>query len=65
MVVLDPLEVTITDFPTDHNGTVEIPDFPADEKKGKHSVPFKKTIFIERDDFKEVRLVLLFGKTSH
>lgn len=34
---------------------VKVPDFPANEAKGSHMVPFTSTIFIEQSDFKEVR----------
>lgn len=30
-----------------------MPNFPADETKGFHQVPFASTVFIERMDFKE------------
>ena len=54
MAVLDPLKVTITNFPEDHPGELTVPNFPADEKRGSHTVPFGKTIFIEKSDFREV-----------
>ncbi|KAK3581253.1 hypothetical protein CHS0354_032979 [Potamilus streckersoni] len=53
MAVLDPLKVTITNFPNDHKGEVTAPDFPADEKRGLHTVPISATIYIEKSDFKE------------
>ncbi|KAL3851861.1 hypothetical protein ACJMK2_015562 [Sinanodonta woodiana] len=53
MAVLDPLKVTITNFPNNHKGEVTVPDFPADEKRGSHNVPISATIFIEKSDFKE------------
>lgn len=34
---------------------VRVPDFPANEAKGSHAVPFTQTIFIEQSDFREVR----------
>uniref|UniRef100_A0A8C2L2A2 Glutamine--tRNA ligase n=1 Tax=Cyprinus carpio TaxID=7962 RepID=A0A8C2L2A2_CYPCA len=52
MAVLEPLKVTITNLPT--NKEVRVPDFPANEAKGSHVVPFSKTIFIEKSDFREV-----------
>ena len=55
MAVLDPLKVTITNFPKNHSGTVEVPDFPADESRGKHKIPINNVIYIEQEDFKEVR----------
>ena len=33
---------------------IQVPNFPADETKGFHQVPFGSTVFIERTDFKEV-----------
>ncbi|KAJ8302256.1 hypothetical protein KUTeg_021243 [Tegillarca granosa] len=33
MAVLDPLKVTITNFPSDCPNEISVPDFPADEKK--------------------------------
>lgn len=34
---------------------IRVPDFPANEAKGSHTVPFTSTIFIEQSDFREVR----------
>lgn len=59
MAVLDPLKVTITNFPKDHSGEITVPDFPADEAKGSHRIPFGKTVFIERSDFREVSTQLI------
>ena len=55
MAVLDPLKITITNFPGGHSGELTVPNFPADEKRGSHKVPFGKTIYIEKSDFREVR----------
>lgn len=38
---------------------IRVPDFPANEAKGSHTVPFTSTIFIEQSDFREVREVLI------
>ncbi|XP_003217895.3 glutamine--tRNA ligase [Anolis carolinensis] len=55
MAVLEPLRVTITNFPEEHKTIdVLVPNFPADENKGFHKVPFQPTIFIEQSDFREV-----------
>lgn len=54
MAVLEPLKVTITNFPADHPGDITVPNFPADENRGSHTVPFGKTIYIEKSDFREV-----------
>uniref|UniRef100_W5NB53 Glutamine--tRNA ligase n=1 Tax=Lepisosteus oculatus TaxID=7918 RepID=W5NB53_LEPOC len=54
MAVLEPLRVTITNLPPDTQVEVRVPNFPADESLGSHSVPFSSTVFIERSDFREV-----------
>ncbi|XP_061535161.1 glutamine--tRNA ligase isoform X2 [Phycodurus eques] len=54
MAVLEPLKVTIVNLPEGSNSEVRVPDFPANEAKGSHTVPFKSTIFIEQSDFREV-----------
>jgi len=54
MCVIDPLPVTITNWP---EGTVDELDFvinPEDASAGVRKVPFSKEIFIEREDFMEV-----------
>ncbi|XP_077369978.1 glutamine--tRNA ligase [Festucalex cinctus] len=54
MAVLEPLKVTIVNLPEGSKSEVQVPDFPANEAKGSHTVPFKSTIFIEQSDFREV-----------
>ncbi|OCT85866.1 glutamine--tRNA ligase [Xenopus laevis] len=54
MAVLEPLKVTITNFPADKAIDVSVPNFPADESKGFHAVPFSSTVYIEQSDFREV-----------
>ncbi|KAG7228220.1 hypothetical protein INR49_013383 [Caranx melampygus] len=54
MAVLEPLKVTITNLPENSRSDVRVPDFPANESKGSHIVPFTRTIFIEQSDFREV-----------
>ncbi|KAK6473842.1 glutamine--tRNA ligase [Huso huso] len=54
MAVLEPLRVTITNFPAPQQMEVKVPDFPADESRGSHSVHFSSTVFIEQADFREV-----------
>jgi glutaminyl-tRNA synthetase len=56
MAVLRPLEVEITNWPTDDAGepTVEFVDLvnnPEDAADGTRSVPFSGRLFIEHDDF--------------
>ncbi len=52
MAVLDPLKVTITNYPEDHSEEFDVPHWPHDvPKEGSRSVPFSREIFIERSDF--------------
>ncbi len=53
MGVLNPLKVTITNYP---EGQVEMMDAvnnPEDESMGTRKVPFTKELYIEKDDFME------------
>ncbi|EME85379.1 uncharacterized protein MYCFIDRAFT_42802 [Pseudocercospora fijiensis CIRAD86] len=54
MLVLDPIKVTFTNLPDDYVEERDVPFDPKDKEKGSHKVPFTKTIYIERDDFREV-----------
>ncbi|MBN2608566.1 MAG: glutamine--tRNA ligase/YqeY domain fusion protein [Candidatus Fermentibacteraceae bacterium] len=53
MGVLDPLKVTIENYPEDRTETLEFTNNPEDESAGTRSVPFSREIYIERDDFQE------------
>lgn len=53
LVVLEPLKVTLTNFPFDKPQTILVPNFPSDPEKGSHSVTLDRVIYIERSDFKE------------
>lgn len=53
MLVLDPVKVVIDNLPDDHLEMVELP-FSKDPAMGVHTIPFTKTIYIERSDFREV-----------
>ncbi|KAF2207752.1 hypothetical protein CERZMDRAFT_71270 [Cercospora zeae-maydis SCOH1-5] len=54
MLVLDPIKVTFTNLPDDFVEERVVPFDPKDKEKGDHKVPFTKTIYIDRDDFREV-----------
>ncbi|GAM85232.1 hypothetical protein ANO11243_032360 [Dothideomycetidae sp. 11243] len=54
MLVLDPIKVTIENLPDDYLEERDVPFDPKDPSKGSHKVPFTKTIFIDRDDFREI-----------
>jgi len=53
MAVLDPVKVILDNYPEDLVEEMESINNPEDESKGKRTVPFSKTLFIERDDFME------------
>uniref|UniRef100_A0A8C2VGV3 Glutaminyl-tRNA synthetase 1 n=1 Tax=Chinchilla lanigera TaxID=34839 RepID=A0A8C2VGV3_CHILA len=40
-------------FPSAEPLDIQVPNFPADETKGFHQVPFASVVFIEKMDFKE------------
>ena len=54
MVVLDPIPVIIDDLPEDFCEELELPFSPKDPKMGSHVVPFTRTVYIDRSDFREV-----------
>jgi glutaminyl-tRNA synthetase len=53
MAVLDPVKVILDNYPEDLVEELDSVNNPEDESKGKRTVPFSKTLFIERDDFME------------
>lgn len=54
MAVLEPLKITITNLPDNFKTDVCVPDFPANEDRGSHVIPFTRTVYIEQSDFREV-----------
>jgi len=53
MAVLQPLKVTIENYPEGKTEEFEIPYHPENAAMGSRKVPFSRTLFIERDDFVE------------
>jgi glutaminyl-tRNA synthetase len=53
MGVLNPLKVTIENYPDDLTEELEAVNNPEDESMGTRKVPFSKTLYIEQDDFME------------
>jgi glutaminyl-tRNA synthetase len=53
MAVLDPLKVTIKNYPEDKEEWMEIINNPEDESMGSREIPFSREIYIERGDFME------------
>lgn len=54
LAVMNPLKVTITNYPTDKAEMLEGALYPHDVPlEGFREIPFSKTLYIERDDFME------------
>ncbi|KAK5175598.1 Glutaminyl-tRNA synthetase [Saxophila tyrrhenica] len=53
MLVLDPIQVTFTNLPDDYLEERSVPFDPKDPEKGTHTIPFTKTIYIDRSDFRD------------
>ncbi|MEJ2084723.1 MAG: glutamine--tRNA ligase/YqeY domain fusion protein [Acidobacteriota bacterium] len=53
MVVLQPLKVTIVNYPEDQVEYLDAVNNPEDPEGGTREVPFSRELYIERDDFME------------
>jgi glutaminyl-tRNA synthetase len=53
MVVLDPILVTITNYPSDESELLHFENDQDDPSLGIRSIPFGRQIYVERDDFME------------
>ncbi|MCL1915583.1 MAG: glutamine--tRNA ligase/YqeY domain fusion protein [Desulfovibrionaceae bacterium] len=53
MAVLNPLKITLTNYPRDQVEWFDLPLDPEDPSKGSRQVPFTRELFIEREDFME------------
>lgn len=53
MGVLNPLKVTITNYPNDKVEQLEVINNPENEAAGSRKIPFSNEIWIEREDFME------------
>lgn len=51
MCVINPLKVVITNYPENQEEDFHANNHPKNKERGKRSIPFSKTIFIEQDDF--------------
>ncbi|XP_046827677.1 probable glutamine--tRNA ligase [Vespa crabro] len=54
MVVLDPIKVTINNFPHSQVQKILVPNFPNAPERGYHEITFDKVLYIEASDFREV-----------
>lgn len=53
MAVLDPVKLTIINYPDEKTEWLTAKNNPEDEESGTRQIPFSKTLYIERADFKE------------
>ena len=53
MVVLDPVKLTITNYPDNESEELQSEDTPEKDVTKKRTIPFNKHLYIEREDFKE------------
>jgi glutaminyl-tRNA synthetase len=53
MCVLDPIKVTIENYPDDKREMLELSLHPKDSERGVRKLHFSKTVYIDRDDFME------------
>ena len=54
MAVLEPIKVTIENYPHPSKIELDVPNFPNDASKGTHKIPFDKVVYIDSSDFQEV-----------
>lgn len=54
MAVIDPLKVTITNYPENQTEWVELPLNQENDEMGTYTTPFSREILIDRSDFMEI-----------
>ena len=54
MAVLKPLKLVLVDYPENAEETFALQNNPENPDAGTRAVPFSRTLWIERDDFREV-----------
>lgn len=53
VAVLEPLKVTITNYPEGETEYFELPNHPGNPEMGVRKVPFTKNLYVEKSDFME------------
>ena len=53
MAVLNPIKVTLTNYPEGQVEEIDVINNPEDAAAGTRKVPFSRELYIERDDFRE------------
>ncbi|XP_050464256.1 probable glutamine--tRNA ligase [Cataglyphis hispanica] len=54
MVVLEPIKLTIRNFPHEKTIKLTVPHFPNETERGQHEITFNEILYIEASDFKEI-----------
>ena len=54
VAVIDPLKVTITNYPAGKTEYFDLPNNPQDPDAGTRKLSFSNTLYVERSDFEEV-----------
>lgn len=55
MAVIDPIKVTVTNYPEGKVEAIDVLNDPNDETKGKKTIYFSRHLYIDRDDFIETK----------
>ncbi|ANB12035.1 glutamine--tRNA ligase [Sugiyamaella lignohabitans] len=53
MMIPDPVPVILDNLPEDHLEFVSVPFKPGNPDFGEHTVPFTRTVYVDRSDFRE------------
>ena len=53
MVVMNPLKLVLTNYPEGKTESLAAPNHPQNDAMGSRQLPFGKTLYIDRDDFRE------------
>lgn len=53
MVVLEPIKITISNYPQENPIKLTVPNFPTESGKGEHEIVFDEIVYIEASDFRE------------
>lgn len=61
MVVLDPLKITITNYPEGQLEYLTGEINPNKPEMGTYQIPFGRELYIEREDFKEEAIINFSG----
>ena len=58
MAVINPLKVTLSNYPDgnqDRTETLSAPNHPKNENMGRRNIPFTRELYIDRNDFMEIK----------